>query len=205
MTGTPDDPLLTAFLKGARMAGLSAPIQLTPALMETIGMLVYQATAGAMELIATRRITKREIRADVTMVVTQGNNPLKFLPTPEAAMMQMLGPKMPGFMATREAMEDAFDDLRAHEVGVIAGVRAALAEVLRRFDPATLEERLGKGGLLDSLVPAARRAKLWDLFQVQFEQLCREANDDFQSLFGEAFIKAYEDQIEQDRIRRNRK
>jgi len=56
--------------------------------------------------------------------------------------------------------------LRAHEVGMIAGMRAALAEVLRRFDPAILQERTGTGGLLDSLMPAARRGKLWDLFEV---------------------------------------
>ena len=198
------EALLAAFLKGARVADLSGPTRLTPALMELLGTLVYEATAGAMELIAARKITKREMRAEVTMIVAQGNNPLKFLPTPEAAILQMLGPKMPGFMTTGEAMQDAFDDLRAHEVGMIAGMRAALAEVLRRFDPAMLEERLGKSDLFDTLLPAARRAKLWNLFEARFHELYREANDDFQSLFGEAFIKAYEEQIENERIRRGR-
>ena len=201
--GAPDiDALLAAFLKGARMTELAAPVRLTPGLMELMGTLVYHATAGAMELIAARQITKREIRAEMTMIVAHGNNPLKFLPTPEAAIMQMLGPRMPGFMTTAEAMRDAFDDLRAHEVGVIAGMRAALAEVLRRFDPALLQARLGEGGLLESLVPAARRARLWDLFETRFQELYREANDDFQSLFGEAFTKAYEEQIELDRAQR---
>jgi len=198
------DSLLAAFLKGVRMTDPSAPVRLTPALMEMMGELVYQATAGAMELIAARQITKREIRADVTMIVAHNNNPLKFLPTPEAAIMQMLGPKMPGFMGTGEAMQDAFDDLRAHEVGVIAGMRAALAEVLRRFDPVMLQERLGKGGLLHAMVPLARRARLWDLFEARFQELYREANDNFQSLFGEAFTKAYEEQIELERSRRRR-
>lgn len=198
------DALLAAFLKGARMTDSSAPVRLTPALMEMMGALVYHATAGAMELIAARQITKREIRADVTMIVADGNNPLKFLPTPEAAILQMLGPKMPGFMTTGEAMQDAFDDLRAHEVGVLAGMRAALAEVLRRFDPVLLQERLGKGGLLDSVFPAARRATLWNRFESHFQEIYREANDDFQSLFGEAFTKAYEDQIELERAQRKR-
>lgn len=196
------EALLAAFLKGARMTDLSAPVRLTPMLMEMMGALVYQSTAGAMELIAARQITKREIRAEVTMIVTHGNNPLKFLPTPEAAILQMLGPKMPGFMTMGEAMQDAFDDLRAHEVGVIAGMRAALAEVLRQFEPALLQERLGKGSVFDALVPAARRARLWNLFEARFQELYREANDNFESLFGEAFTKAYEEQIELDRSRR---
>jgi FHA domain-containing protein len=200
---TPDiDALLAAFMKGARVKDMAAPVRLTPALMELIGSIAYHATAGAMELIAARQITKREIRAEVTMIVADDNNPLKFLPTPEAAIMQMLGPRMPGFMKGGEAMRDAFDDLRAHEVGVIAGMRAALADVLQRFDPALLQKRLGESGLLDALVPGARRARLWDLFEASFAQLYREANDDFQSLFGEAFTKAYEEQIELDRARR---
>lgn len=189
-------------MKGARVKDMAAPVRLTPALMELIGSIAYHATAGAMELIAARQITKREIRAEVTMIVADDNNPLKFLPTPEAAIMQMLGPRMPGFMKGGEAMRDAFDDLRAHEVGVIAGMRAALADVLQRFDPALLQKRLGESGLLDTLVPAARRARLWDLFEARFAELYREANDDFQSLFGEAFTKAYEEQVELDRARR---
>jgi FHA domain-containing protein len=198
------DALLAAFLKGAGVPNMAVPNGLTPEMMETMGALVYRATAGAMELIAARQITKREIRAEVTMIVAQGNNPLKFLPTPEAAIMQMLGPKMPGFMRTSEAMQDAFDDLAAHEVGVIAGMRAALAAVLKRFDPAVLEQRLGKGGLLDSLVPNAREGKLWNLFSERFQEIFREAEDDFQALFGKAFIEAYEEQVARDRAKRKR-
>lgn len=196
--------LLAAFLKGARVPDMPVRTGLTPALMEAMGTLVYQATAGAMELIAARQITKREIRADVTIIVPQGNNPLKFLPTPEAAIMQMLGPSMPGFTSTAKAMQEVFEDLRAHEVGVIAGMRAALAEVLRRFDPAILERRLGKGGLLEALVPASRQARLWELFEQQFQEIYREAQDDYQALFGEAFIKAYEEQVQQDEKNRGR-
>jgi FHA domain-containing protein len=170
--------------------------------MEAIGTLVYHATAGAMELIAARQITKREIRADVTIIVPKGNNPLKFLPTPEAAIMQMLGPRMPGFTSTASAMAEVFDDLRAHEIGVIAGMRAALAEALLRFDPAALEKRLGKGGLLESLVPTSRQAKLWRLYESQFQTIYREAQDEYHALFGEAFTKAYEEQVEQDRNKR---
>jgi protein involved in polysaccharide export with SLBB domain len=136
---------------------------------------VYQAVAGAMALIAVRQITKREIGAELTMIVATRNNPLKFLPTPEAAMMQILGPRMPGFMAPMDSMADAFEDLRAHEVGVIAGTRAAFTEVLRRFDPKELEQRLGKGGVLDGIVPGLRDARLWELFVARFQEVYKDA------------------------------
>ena len=134
--------------------------------MRELGVLVYHAVAGAMALIAARQITKREIGAELTMIVATRNNPLKFLPTAEAAVMQLLGPRMPGFMAPVDSMADAFEDLRAHEVGVIAGTRAAFAEVLRRFDPKELEQRLGRadprrphpGHAASEIVGAFRRA-----------------------------------------------
>ena len=55
---------------------------------------------------------------------------LKFLPNADAAMLQLLGKKMPGFMRADVAMRDAFDDLRAHLKLVSLGTRAALTEVL---------------------------------------------------------------------------
>jgi predicted component of type VI protein secretion system len=82
---------------------------------------------------------------------------------------------MPGFMRADVAMRDAFDDLRAHEVGVIAGTRAALTEVLGKFDPAVLGEKLAKGSVLESVMLSARKAKLWDMYLERYLQIRREA------------------------------
>ena len=196
--------LIDAFLEGAGVpeGGLARP--LTPEAMRELGMLVYHAVAGAMALIAVRQITKREIGAELTMIVATRNNPLKFLPTPEAAVMQILGPRMPGFMAPVDSMADAFEDLRAHEVGVIAGTRAAFTEVLRRFDPKELEQRLGTGGLLDGILPGHRDARLWELFVARFQEVYKDAQDDFDSLYGLAFTQAYEAEVRRARAARRR-
>jgi FHA domain-containing protein len=196
--------LVDAFLEGAGVPEGGLAREITPEAMRELGTLVYQAVAGAMSLIAVRQITKREIGAELTMIVATRNNPLKFLPTPEAAVMQILGPRMPGFMAPTDSMADAFDDLRAHEVGVIAGTRAAFTEVLRRFDPKELEQRLGKGGLLDGILPGHRDAKLWELFVARFQEVYKDAQDDFDSLYGLAFTQAYEAEVRRARAERRR-
>jgi len=198
------DLLVDAFLEGVGVPGLPKPATITPDTMRELGALVYQAVAGTMGLIAARQITKREIGAELTMIVATRNNPLKFLPTPEAMLMQLLGPRMPGFMAPVDAMASAFEDLRAHEVGVIAGTRAAFAEVLRRFDPKLLDERVGQAGALQSLMPALRRAKLWELFVATYEEVYRDAQDNFESLYGLAFIKAYEEEVRRNRSTRSK-
>jgi FHA domain-containing protein len=45
------------------------------------------------------------------------------------------------------------------------------------------------------LLPAHRKAKLWDLFTERFEHISAEAEDDFQHLFGKEFLRAYEAQV----------
>lgn len=194
--------LLDAFLQGAGVPEGGLTREVTPQAMRELGLLVYHAVAGAMALIAVRQITKREIGAELTMIVATRNNPLKFLPTPEAAVMQLLGPRMPGFMAPVDSMADAFEDLRAHEVGVIAGTRAAFTEVLRRFDPKELEQRLGKGGFLEGLLPGRREARLWELFVAKFQEVYKDAQDDFDSLYGHAFTEAYESEVRRARTTR---
>jgi FHA domain-containing protein len=194
--------LVDAFLEGAGVPAGGLTRELTPEAMRELGLVVYHAVAGAMALMAVRQITKREIGAELTMIVATRNNPLKFLPTPEAALMQILGPRMPGFMAPVDSMADAFEDLRAHEVGVIAGTRAAFTEVLRRFDPKELEQRLGKGGLLDGILPGHRDARLWELFVARFQEVYKDAQDDFDSLYGLAFTEAYEAEVRRARTAR---
>jgi type VI secretion system FHA domain protein len=98
-------------------------------------------------------------------------------------------------MGAAPAMRDAFDDLRAHQFGMIAGMHSALEEVLQRFDPAQLERTLGKRSSLDSLLPGSRKARLWELFEELFTQLQSEAQDNFDELFGKAFLRAYEAHI----------
>ena len=95
-----------------------------------------------------------------------------------------------------EIQRDAFDDLRAHQLGVMAGMKAALDGVLQRFDPQQLEAQLSGRSTLSNLIPSNRKAKLWELFQQLFGQLSAEAQDDFDELFGKAFLRAYEAQLD---------
>ncbi len=191
----PDEQLLREFLAGARIPNASLAGGLTPELMRRIGAMLAAAVQGTIELIATRAMLKREVKADVTMISTTRNNPLKFLPDAESALLQMFGSRIPGFMAPVEAMEDAFRDLRAHEVGMIAGMHAALSQVLQRFAPGELEKRLKPPGMLEGLLPNSHEARLWQAFTEMYVDISREAQDDFQSLFGKAFLQAYENEV----------
>jgi FHA domain-containing protein len=113
----------------------------------------------------------------------------------EVALAHLLAPQERGFMSPVRAMQNAYDDLRAHQLAFMAGMRAALAGILTRFNPKRLEKRLTDQTVIDSLLPMNRRAKLWDLFEELFGQISREAEDDFHTLFGKEFLRAYEAQL----------
>jgi FHA domain-containing protein len=191
------EALMQAFMKGAGLPpGTLAP-SLTPEFMETVGKLLAISVQGAIDLNAARALVKREAHADVTKVVVRNNNPLKFFPDSQTVLIQMLRKKMPGFMSATEAMQDAYEDLHAHQVGVVSGMRATMNETMQRFNPEVMERHSQKGGMLDTLLPGTRKAKLWDAYVLRYQRIIGEATqDDFQTLFGKAFLQAYERKIE---------
>ena len=188
--------LLAAFREG--LATPEVPVEvLTPELMKLIGQIVREAASGTVDLLVARAALKREVKAEATMIVARENNPLKFSPSGEAALQHLLAPPLRGFMPAAPAMRDAYNDLRAHQFGFIAGMKAALTGVLGRFDPSELEGRLTKVSGLKSLLPGSRKAAMWDVFTEHYAQISVEAEDDFHTLFGKAFLKAYEEHIAQ--------
>ncbi len=188
--------LLQAFLHGAGLPALNLTSGLTVELMETMGKLVATSVQGVMELISQRALLKREVNADVTMVVLRKNNPLKFFPDNQTVLTQMLRKKMPGFMAPAEAMEDAFFDLRAHQLGLSAGNQAVMDALLKKLQPDSFEKKLEPPTLLDYINPARRKAAMWDHFSALFDSVAAESKNEFQSLFGKEFLAAYETEVE---------
>jgi len=199
-----DAALLAAFLQGAGLADWPRGARsLDTAAMRRLGELMRLMTQGTIDLLVARAAAKREMRADSTVIVARQNNPLKFSPDASSALPHLLTAQPArGFVDGRAAVTDAFDDLLAHQAGVVAGMRAAMQGLITRFDPAVLEKRLKDPSLLDTMLPMNRKARLWELFGELYGDLSREAEDDFEALFGREFRRAYEAQIE--RLERSR-
>lgn len=187
--------LLAAFLDGAGMS----PKDLSPAqaerLMHDCGAILRAAVEGLMMLLIARGEMRKEFQAeDRTMVAAHDNNPLKLMSDPHEAMAFLFDPadRTDGFLEPVQAIGDACEDLRAHEIALIAGMRAAILGALRRFDPRTLERSLGKSGGLGLL---GRKGRLWEVFVAQHEKLAQEAQEDFYKVFGRDFMGAYQSQL----------
>jgi predicted component of type VI protein secretion system len=169
---------------------------LGPEQAQRVGELLRAMTEGTLGLLTARMVAKRELGAAGTQLRTRENNPLKFSPDVDAALSHLLGPAERGFLEPQAAVLEAFDDLRAHQVALLAGMRAALDTVMSRFDPAALEQRLAPGGALENLIPANRRARLWSAYAEEYARIVGEVEDDFDALLGRAFLKAYQAQLQ---------
>ena len=185
-----------AFLGGAGLDGKQIPDAEIEAFLEQSGKIMRAAVEGAMALLAARATAKKELRAeDRTMVASKDNNPLKLMSDPQEALMFLFDVRdqTGGFLDPVQAVGDACEDLRTHELALMAGMRAAIQGALGRFDPNAIERAYEKSGKGFSL--ASRKAKLWELFVVQQDKLAREAQDDFNKVFGRDFMGAYQAQL----------
>jgi type VI secretion system FHA domain protein len=196
-----DALLLDALLRGLGMTGMKVE---RPAaeFVELVGAMLRAATTGTMGVLLARTLTKRESRMAVTMIASQANNPLKFFPDPTSALFQMLGKPGKGYMPPVAAFEGAFDDMKAHEMALLAGMRGALEGMQAHFDPAEIERTMALPSVMDKMLQANRKAKLWDRHVESYRQLVQDADEEYQRRFSEQFARAYEEQIA--RMRKSR-
>ena len=188
--------LLDAFKQGAGLSDCRYPQQLTPQLLFDIGQMLHESIQGSMDLLNSRAVAKQEVRIAVTLINAEANNPLKFLPTSAAALAQIFGPKMPGFMNGPAAISNAHDDLRRHEMAMMAGMQAVLQGLFDRFNPDTIETQLEAHGRHRSLFNVQRQAKLWNIYRHQYQWLRNEMKNQSPASWGSEFHGAYQSETE---------
>lgn len=174
-------------------AGLD-PATVAPETMQEMGEILRVVVEGMVEALRVRAQTKSEFRLDQTRAQARGNNPLKFAANFEDAMYSLFQRKNPAYLGAVDAFRDAFDDLHAHQVAMLAGFRDAFECVLREFDPARLRPEFDAQLKAMPLVLASK-SKYWELYESRFVARAADAEDAFRELFGEPFAEAYEKQF----------
>ena len=142
-------------------AGLN-PADVTPELARTFGQILRVVVSGVMDVMRSRQQIKDEFRMRMTQFRPADNNPLKFSANVDDALHNLLVKRNAAYLGPVDAFEDAFDDLRNHQIAMLAGMRVAFESMLAEFDPDRLQQefdrQLGKG-----LMPA--KLRYWDLYR----------------------------------------
>jgi type VI secretion system FHA domain protein len=186
---------LQAFLKGLGATGFSIPQAEGEAFLERAGEIVRASVEGLITLLLARSEVKKELRAaDRTMLASHNNNPLKFMGGADEAVRFLFDPQSANagaFLPPVKAVEDACNELIAHEMALVAGMRAAVVGAIKRFDPALLEQEMAKsGGLVLN-----KKARLWELQVDKYEKMQQEMADNLDRLFESDFLSAYSEQV----------
>jgi type VI secretion system FHA domain protein len=187
---------LRAFMEGAGLPYKELSAAQSERLLHDCGAILRAAIEGLMMLLIARGEMRKEFEAEErTMVAARDNNPLKLMADPHEAMQFLFDPtdRTDGFLDPVQAIGDACEDLRAHELALMAGMRAAIMGALRRFDPQVLEKTFEKAAGGFSL--GSRKAKLWEMFLAHQQKLSQEAQEDFNKVFGRDFMAAYQSQV----------
>lgn len=169
------------------------PSRVPPETAAILGNIMRSVVQGLIEVLRARSEIKTEFRMPVTQVKVSENNPLKFAANAEDALGNLLGRRNPAYLPPQEAFEDAFNDVRFHQLAMLAGVRAGFDNLLNRFDPAQLQEsfdRTGKRGLF-----GGGKATYWERYTERYQELAADRDETFRRLFGEEFARAYEQQL----------
>jgi len=146
---------------------------------------------GVMDVLRARAEIKNTFRLPVTIIQRSENNPLKFAPNADEALQKILSPPNAAFLSGPAAFDDAFDDIRCHQMAMLAGVRAAFESLLAHFSPDRMEQEADNG----KRSAFAGKGRYWEKYREHFEGLVKNPDDCFRRLFGDEFARAYEEQL----------
>ena len=105
-------------------------------LAEELGTLLRLTTANLKQLLAARSELKDMVRsASHTVVISAGNNPIKFSPSVEDAIGLMFAPRTASYLDARQTLEQSFNDIKQHQVQTYSAMQSAVAMLARDLDP----------------------------------------------------------------------
>ena len=190
-----DQQAIVAMLMAAGLDQSNAQAAGTPANLTALGQILAVTTQGLIDVLAARSAVKSQFRVPMTMMRPAENNALKSSANATEALLKMLVNLNPAYLNAVESFVEGFEDVKAHQMAMMAGMRAAFDSMLQRFDPEELERRFQKRKAKSKLrLPGS--ANIWDMYKDLFDEMTQDADANFHRLFGEEFARAYEDQMQ---------
>ena len=195
-TGTAgNNELLLAFLRGAGIDPAGVAQTGSVEMMESYGVLFREVVQDLMEVLMARASLKSEFRMPLTTIRSVENNPLKFSPTVDDAMRNLFMSHGSGYLSPVESVREGFEDIKSHQMAMVAGMQEAFRDMLQRIKPESFEDSEA-GGVRGALMSVNRKSRAWDAYCEFYKKVTRDADSSFQTLFGEEFARAYEEQVQ---------
>ena len=196
-------PGIVEMLTAAGLDRASALAAATPENLAALGQILGVTTQGLIDVLTARSMVKSQFRVPMTMMRPVENNALKSSANAVEALLYLLVNKNPAYLGAVESFAEGFEDIKAHQMAMMAGMRAAFDAMLQRFDPEELEHRF-ENRKSKSKLRLSTSGQYWDMYKDLYDDMTQDADANFQRLFGEEFARAYEEQMQRLTARRGR-
>lgn len=183
-------PEVEAFFRALGFASAPASPEERERVLNRAAELLLASVEGMLQALRNRADSKNDLRLPVTTMTLGSNNPLKFSPTARVALEYLLAPPAGEMLPPVQAMLNGFEDLHSHNLGLIAGARAAVQAALARVGPEAVEAKLDAAGS----VRFSRTSRLWATYTHMHAAL-RDDSNGFAAFFLDDFARAYELQV----------
>jgi len=171
-------------------------VSVAPELASELGQILRVVVSGVMDVLKARQRTKDEFGLGMTTFKRVDNNPLKFSADVDHALQNLFAKKPnAAYLGPVEAFEDAFEDMRNHQIAMLVGVRVAFEAMLSEFHPDHLQEQFDRQLKKGVLVSMPAKLRYWELYRDWIHDMVRDADTSFRELFGDEFARAYEEQL----------
>ncbi|TJX74154.1 MAG: type VI secretion system-associated FHA domain protein TagH [Mesorhizobium sp.] len=151
---------------------------------------VLRTTVEQLSLLLKARAAAKVLAksAHRTMIGADDNNPLKFVPGTDDILEIMFAKRRAGYLDARHSIEDAFRDLKTHEIATYAAMQAALSRLLDDLSPEVIAKRIPPASF------SSRKSQAWDALVATWRTMeDKHENgmlDVFLAYFAEAYAKA---------------
>ena len=176
------------FAKGAGLPEDSFDRAESGAMAQLLGQMIRTMTFELMALLQSRAEAKALSRGGRTMIRATENNPLKFLPTAEEAMLAMLMPRGKGYLSANETLEKSFADLKLHHIAILAAMQAAADQLLQELSP---QQVLKTSGDRKSLLGSAK-GRHWDEIERLWASKAGKRENGILDVFLDEFAENYD-------------
>ena len=161
--------------------------------IEDIADVVNEALTGIICLLNGRAVFKQSSRLSMTTIQPRSNNPLKFSVDKQDALDHLFSHKKSAYLGAQDAVRQAITDLQIHEMAFVAGLQAALGQVLESLSPQQIEKNTAASqNKLRSYLAAP---KYWQQYKITHQQLQSRINENLNEFLGQDFARAYEQQV----------
>jgi type VI secretion system FHA domain protein len=177
-----------AVLQAAGIDPASVPEADREAVACEIGRTAKAAASGLSDVLAARRLFKEEFRLDRTRIQPEQNNPFKFYKTGAEALSKAAAGTETGFLSVSAGMSEGFTELKAHELASVTAMQEAIATVLAKLDPSSIQAEDAAGGFFGRGDGKA----LWERYKELHAGLSQDPEATSRKIVSEQFLRAYE-------------